>query len=128
VSLWNPLLWSAGMVADLVGEAQGVATSPAVPGPFNARSEVLDIKERMDRLVLLCAALWSLLQEKAGITDHELQERVKQIDLQDGRLDGKITRTPVHCAKCGRPCSPRRVKCIYCGADLPSAGSFQSAT
>lgn len=77
------------------------------------------LEERLDRQDLFCAALWSLLQEKVHLSDKLLLERVRQLDLADGHLDGKITQTPQSCPKCHRTLSKRHLRCIYCGAEVP---------
>ena len=40
---------------------------------------------------------------------------VNDIDLSDGKLDGKVRKTAVSCPKCGRTIARRFQKCIYCG-------------
>jgi len=43
---------------------------------------------------------------------------VRQIDLSDGRLDGKVKRKKLlECGNCGRVMAPRHLRCIYCGVD-----------
>ncbi|MFO1519712.1 MAG: hypothetical protein U1F57_08650 [bacterium] len=44
-----------------------------------------------------------------------------EIDLQDGKLDGKLKRKPLECKKCQRVVSPRYVKCPYCGEAVERA-------
>ena len=44
-------------------------------------------------------------------------ERVKTIDLMDGKADGKLKRELAQCSQCNRVMNPRHTKCIYCGAD-----------
>lgn len=74
-----------------------------------------DLLRRFERLELVCVAMHSLLQEKLAIPDAEIAERVRQFDLQDGRLDGRYTPTPASCKHCGRPISLHRGHCLYCG-------------
>jgi hypothetical protein len=77
------------------------------------RTEELD--DRLDRTLLACEAMWSILREKLGVTDVDLVERFNQLDLTDGKLDGKVRKAPVSCPKCGRAMSRRLTKCMYCG-------------
>ena len=76
-----------------------------------------DLAGRFDRLVLISMAMWSFLSEKTGVTEEQLMERVKQIDLMDGVPDGKLRATIAKCAQCGRIMAPRHTRCIYCGAE-----------
>lgn len=81
-----------------------------------AEREAGYIDERVDRLTLICMAMWSLLQEKTGLTEEDLLDRVKQIDLMDGQEDGKFKKQIAQCPKCKRVMSARHGRCLYCGA------------
>jgi hypothetical protein len=81
-----------------------------------AAREVQHFEERVDKLTLICMALWSLLQEKTDLTEEDLLERVRQIDLMDGKEDGKAKKQIAKCPQCGRTMSPRHGRCLYCGA------------
>lgn len=80
-----------------------------------ARSMADDVEIRLDRALLACEAMWTLLRDKLGVTDVELVERMNAIDLSDGKLDGKVRKTAVACPKCSRTISTRFPKCMYCG-------------
>jgi len=56
-----------------------------------------------------------LLRDKLGVTDVELLDRINELDLSDGKLDGKFRKTPVSCPKCKRTIARRSKQCIYCG-------------
>jgi hypothetical protein len=74
--------------------------------------------ERLDKLILLNMAMWSLIQEKTSLTEEDLLNRAQEIDLRDGVPDGKVTRTVKECANCGRMISKRHNKCMFCGCDV----------
>ena len=80
-----------------------------------AQQGVRELEANLDRALLTCEAMWTILRDKLGVTDEELIARVNEIDLSDGRLDGKVRKTPVSCPKCKRTISPRFPKCMYCG-------------
>lgn len=86
-----------------------------------ARSEVESLRQDIDRLLMITEALWTLLQKEHGYADNVLSELVKEIDLRDGRLDGKSVAVapPAPCPACGKINSSRRSVCIYCGQSLP---------
>ncbi|HVX85587.1 MAG TPA: hypothetical protein VH253_12465 [Phycisphaerae bacterium] len=90
----------------------------------DANSRAFSLEARLNRLTLVCAAMWELLQEKTGVTAEELAQRVSEIDLRDGKLDGKIDRTIRACPACGRTIAPNAVKCMYCGKGLPALDIF----
>ena len=85
------------------------------------------LPQRLDRLVLANMALWSLLQEKTGLTEQDLLDRVQQIDLADGQADGKARKPPAKCGECDRMMSPRHKRCLYCGAERLYYSAFDSA-
>lgn len=83
-----------------------------------AQTTAGDLRDRLDRLALVCMAMWELMKA-SGLTEEQLQQKVKEIDLADGIADGRVSRTPeiAHCSKCGHVMSRRHVRCIYCGSE-----------
>ena len=73
-------------------------------------------EDRLNRLTLICQALWELLRDRGELTEEDLITKISEIDLRDGRADGKISKQIKHCPKCDRVMSPRHQKCMYCGA------------
>src|SRR5690349_213164 len=74
---------------------------------------------RIESLELACAGLWELLKTKHGYTDAELVEAVREVDLMDGKLDGRVRMTDEVCPKCGHKLLSRRSpNCSWCGAEL----------
>jgi len=67
--------------------------------------------------------MWELVSEQTGLADADLLKRMQEVDLRDGKADGKITPVPVDCSKCSRPVNPRRKTCMYCGAAMVSESS-----
>lgn len=89
-----------------------------------ARDEVARLQDRVDRLVLCNMAMWTLLRDKLGLTDKQLEYRVRELDLSDGTLDGKMRPGAWDCPKCKRPNSPKHAKCIYCGHEKAVSAPF----
>ncbi|HLP82715.1 MAG TPA: hypothetical protein VK157_00050 [Phycisphaerales bacterium] len=87
-------------------------------------SEVERLQQRVDALVLANLAMWTLMRDKLGVTDVELERRVQDIDLSDGQLDGKVRVGPWTCTACQRPNAPKHVKCLYCGVERASSSVF----
>ena len=79
---------------------------------------------------LLCIGMFllALVQEKTGLTEEELMERVKQIDLLDGKEDGRITPQVARCSNCGRVMNPRHTRCLYCGHEKLIITAFDAVT
>ena len=79
------------------------------------RAATQRVEERLDKLVLVTMALWSLMREHTELTEEDLLARIREIDLKDGREDGKVGRQVAECLSCGRVMSTRYIKCLYCG-------------
>ena len=125
----NPFL--SGMLASgpfsTHGTSETAMSGVAPGGAERAVDEVRQLEDRMDRLVLVNMALWSLLQEKMGLTEKDLMDRVQQVDLADGQLDGKARKPLAKCPDCDRVMSPRHKRCLYCGADRLDYSAFDSS-
>lgn len=74
-----------------------------------------ELRARLDRLELLSAAMGSLIQEHTGITGVQIEERIRELDMQDGRLDDRMLAAAKTCQTCGRAVSGDRAWCMYCG-------------
>jgi ribosomal protein S27AE len=74
-----------------------------------------ELEQKIDKLELICMALWSLLRECSDLTDEDLVKRVEKIDLVDGTLDGKVSQSSVQCPECKRIMSAKHKRCLYCG-------------
>lgn len=79
------------------------------------RGQAVDLAKEVDRLALICEALWTLVKERLDLTDDELMGEIARLDLSDGRADGRKAKAPTACSKCGRMNSRRHDFCIYCG-------------
>ena len=85
-----------------------------------ARTQVEQMQVDINRLMLCTQALWEMLKEEHGYTEDQLVKRITEIDMRDGKLDGKVAaQGPVACPKCGRANTRKRVACLYCGTLLP---------
>lgn len=91
-----------------------------------AQQRVSELEEQVERLTLACASMWELIQQKTGLTEDQLVDRITEVDARDGQVDGRLTRGVHPCSKCGRPVPARRQKCLYCGAEQAAGGVFES--
>ena len=83
-------------------------------------AEILELQLKVERLLIITEALWSILKEKHGFEDQELIKRMVEIDLRDGRLDGRVATTPPQaCPKCKRTLPKGKPKCMFCGELIP---------
>ena len=85
-------------------------------------------RKNTERLYLVVQAMWKLLKDKAGLTDADLDAKVQEIDMRDGRLDGQdSTQTdPLTCRQCGRTILSGQAQCSWCGTQA-EGGPFTHA-
>jgi len=91
---------------------------PGQPQAKPAVQSVKDLQVQFDRALLACEAMWLLVQDKLGVTDLDLLNRMNDLDLSDGKLDGKVRKSAVACPSCGRTISRRFAQCMYCGQPI----------
>jgi hypothetical protein len=96
--------------------ARDAASAEATAQRVGSRTE--EVERRLERLVLISEALWTLLRERTGIEEREFLDRIRELDLSDGHRDGKVRRPVTDCPSCGRVVSTRNVRCLYCEAEL----------
>jgi hypothetical protein len=99
-------------------------TAPAASPREGAEQRMQQFEDRIDRLALACAALWSLLKEQTPLKDDDILLRITDLDLADDRLDGRIA--PVlECRACGRKSARRHPRCLWCGRVRPPDAPFE---
>lgn len=121
----NPLIFGHGGS----GVGSGISASEgarAAAAAGSAKRDVSHLEDRIERLSLVCMAMWSLIQDKTQLTEADLLERVKMIDLMDGVEDGKAAKGVQKCHACQRVMSPRHRKCLYCGAQKLAQSAFDA--
>lgn len=94
------------------------ASSDATDAKYTARNAAInvnEIRERLDYMSVVITAMCELL-ENVGFTETVLLEKIKEVDMRDGRLDGKLQKTK-NCSSCGRVLAEHHLTCIYCGAE-----------
>jgi hypothetical protein len=92
------------------------------PGPKTLPPE----DDRLERLLLVCTAMWQLIKEKTDLTEDDLISRVAVLDAQDGIADGKLTEKPQPCPKCQRTVCTKQGRCLYCGCPIPVDNVFRT--
>ena len=83
-----------------------------------ANDEIRFVKADVEKLLMITEALWALLKDQHGYSDEELVKRIEEIDLRDGKLDGKVASAPKECPSCKRAISKKRSACLYCGQEV----------
>ena len=103
--------------------ARSVAAENTMLDQQRGNNRELDgLDERIDRLTLLCEAMWELLVD-AGATPEALANKLNELDMADGRKDLKRKKLPVRC-DCGAMVPPVAKVCQFCSQPPPDRSFF----
>lgn len=109
----------------VLGRQDAAATAmraAAIPAVGSAGAEdLLDLHDRIDRLVLVVGAMAELLEEAGLVSEEQLRSRVLQMDEADGTVDGKRTPQAARCRECKSAIAPGLTACQFCGAAVAPA-------
>ncbi len=108
-----------------IGRAKSVANETQLRSHSNS-TDINYVDKKLDNLILITQAIWELLEE-SGITESQLERKIKEIDRRDGVEDGKVGHNLDACPDCGKKPRIRRENCFWCGAKLP-VGNILSKT
>lgn len=84
--------------------------------------DIVELQSKIDHLSLVCMALSELIAE-VGFDREMLLAKMKEIDLRDGKADGKFA-PQNRCTSCNRVVSARHYTCLYCGTKLNKNSPF----
>ena len=80
--------------------------------------EVLRLDSKIDGLAMICQALVEILRDRGGVSEADIEAKMKEIDDRDGRSDGRIAGKPTECPSCRRPAHTRQRVCMYCSTPI----------
>ena len=110
------MFYTSGLRPVLTDVAGAPVDTGARASARQAKAAAAVMEHHVERLLMITEALWGMLKEQHGYTDEDLMERVREIDMRDGTLDGKVAPSAVKaCPTCKRPVSGRHSACLYCG-------------
>ena len=116
------LSFLTGYVMGRKDAAAGALRAASVPGVARSDAEdLLDLHERIDRLILVVGAMSALLEDDGVITEDELTDRIRELDEADGTADGKRTAAPSQCQSCDAAVPAGLDACQFCGAAVAPA-------
>ena len=116
--IWE--FYQHGKVIDASADAKQ-ALSKTNESKANASS----LERKLDRVVLLNQAIWSLVKLQTNLTESDLMQEIKRLDMLDGQLDGKIAETK-KCSKCSTILAASAVICYQCGTNTTVSSAFHS--
>jgi hypothetical protein len=117
------LIWATTREARYA-EAQ-VAAGAARDAVRTLTIRVEELERRIEALTLASQALWELAGGRLDLPEAAIAAKMQEIDLRDGRADGKVSTTPQVCSGCNRTTSGTRRRCVYCGATLGGEPVFR---
>ena len=124
---WLPLFWLFNPVRrwdEEVNEADQILKQAPL-GDRQIEAQTRELSAAIDKLILITRAMWEITAKEKGLTDEDLINKVNEIDLRDGKADGKITRAIRQCPSCGRNLFVGHRKCLYCGAEDVGGNPFE---
>lgn len=83
-------------------------------------NDIMDLNDRVDRLLLVVDAMWSLLED-AGYADEQLVERIEELDRSDGAADGRRRPEATTCVSCEAKVPGGLPACQFCGTPVAGA-------
>ena len=104
----------AGYVLGEHGKQSARLASQVAARSGASSEDLFGVEDRVDRLILIVAAMWSLLEEQ-GLTESQLLDRIKSLDAADGTSDGKFTPQPSVCRQCSAKVAAGLTACQFCG-------------
>ncbi len=95
----------------------------------NIEARVRELEKRHEQLKLVTLSLWSMLRDRSGLKESDLREYVDEIDLLDGRRDGKVDlgKEKILCDGCDRIVLTTSLACPYCGTSNKMGNPFTGA-
>jgi hypothetical protein len=112
-------------MSDIYHGAQAHQTAAtAMRKTSDFQSELKAYRQALDKMLLINRAMWEIMAEKMGMDEDYLMDKVNEIDLRDGKKDGKLTKDVAKCRSCGRNLMKGHERCLYCGKDISGADAF----
>jgi hypothetical protein len=113
--------WVGARASNTSARNAAQSASSAASEARSARRQVELMEDALGRHALIIRTLLSICEKKGLFNEPEFIKLMEEVDLSDGRLDGKYTpeATPQVCPQCGKTNGRKAVTCMYCGADLP---------
>ncbi|MDH3539519.1 MAG: hypothetical protein OEP52_05965 [Acidimicrobiia bacterium] len=108
----------------MLGKKIGMTASAASFSTGSASGDLHDVHERIDRVLMVIEAMWSLLEE-SGYTREQLVARIEELDAADGRADGRSTPPAQPCPQCGAAINAGAAICQFCGYGNPDIHPVQ---
>ena len=91
----------------------GAARAESKTHAFGRKLKILEAS--LAKSLMINEALWEFIRDNHSLTEKDLHEKIYEVDMRDGVLDGKNQRKASQCPDCEHMVSARHPACIYCG-------------
>jgi hypothetical protein len=91
----------------------------------STQGDLTDLTHRVERLSLVCQAMWELLSQHTHISNNDLIRKVVEVDTRDGKSDGKMAPRVIQCPKCKNNVNTRHPRCVVCGSVIATKHPFE---
>lgn len=103
--------------------AASAEAKQALSKSYKSKADISSLEKKLDRVVLLNQAIWSLVKLQTNLTESDLMQEIKRLDMLDGQLDGKIVETK-KCSKCSTILAASADSCYQCGTISNVSSAF----
>lgn len=110
------MLWDTYQQGQI--NSAGLSAERAERKSDSLKDEVSRLQRQVNHLTLACQSMWELLRDRTEFSETDLEAKILEIDLRDGRADGKIGTQVLQCPACGKNTNSKRATCIMCGAPI----------
>ena len=91
-------------------------TSQDDPKKPDLNKRIQELEDKLEMSLMVSEALWEIIKKSHNLDESHLTALIHDIDLKDGRLDGKVAKTtPDNCVSCGEILARGKSQCMYCG-------------
>ena len=117
--MFYPSLIGGAAIGTAQANAAEATAEDARRRTTSVEEKIQAVKFDIERLLMITEAFWTLLKQQHGYTDTDLAKLITEIDLRDGRLDGRVAPNPPQpCPYCGHILTKKRPVCIWCGKPI----------
>lgn len=107
-----------------VHSAQRASQHEAQTNRDRQRAQFEELEDQIARLKLICESMWELMSEVTGLTTEQLEQRISEVDMDDGQADGRKVHAATACTQCDSMIPSRSKVCTYCSAPAPQRSPF----
>lgn len=119
----SSFLWNLGQ--DMTRNTGASDAARAQTRVASVADDVERLSKQVERLTLASQAMWEMLRATGSFSEEDLLAKMEEVDLRDGRADGKIGMARLQCPNCRRITNSRRGNCMYCGTEFVRQHVFE---